>query len=159
MIQTKYSQLLRNLVSGLMSSWSVVQASVEGNMLGNVRKRMKEGKKINKKVKDYKSFQAWATLRCAGSFLLVYFFSSLTKHLWICNDVYMHFLVHTKCFGLNHCKHVNKRLSRLLTAIPIENTWKLTNHNETNPIMHATLSASMHDTVIQTFSNKKHFVA
>lgn len=35
---------------------------------------------------------------------------SFTKHLWICNDVYMHFSSHTECFGLSkHCKHLNKK--------------------------------------------------
>lgn len=34
-----------------------------------------------------------------------------TKHLWICNDVYMHFSSNTKSFGLSsHRNHVNKRV-------------------------------------------------
>lgn len=45
----------------------------------------------------------------------------------------MCFLVCTKSFGLSsHCKHLNKELTALLTAVQIENTWKLTKHNGNN---------------------------
>lgn len=58
---------------------------------------------------------------------------SFTKHLWICNDVHVHLVSYTKCFGFfSQCKHVNKGLAWLLTAAPIVNTWYLINCNETN---------------------------
>lgn len=52
-------------------------------------------------------------------------FFSFTKHLWICNDVCMHFCSHTKCFGLSsHFANTSiKGLAWPLTDAPIANTW------------------------------------
>lgn len=95
------------------------------------------------KIKKIQTTKAARLEQCSDVLVpLSSFIFSFTKHLWICNDVYMHFPSRAKRFGLsNHCRHVNKGLAWPLTAAPIANTWNLTNRNENNLIMHATPSA------------------
>ena len=66
-----------------------------GVMLENVRRQIKEKEDRKKKIKE--TTKAARFERCSDVLApLTLFIFSFTKHLWICNDVYMHFSVYTK---------------------------------------------------------------